>query len=196
MSTWRERRKQELHEDIYQTSLNLFRKDGYEATTVQQITQALGIAKGTFFNHFPSKEHIVVRWYNGITDTTIKAARARRSATARETVVELFGDMAERATKEPELLIAKFRYCTDPLLMEAEKRQVEAIREILLGSCEASIESGELSAGLDISTLCDVLIATLSGTSRSWVYAKPRFDFAGVIRQRVTFLFEAFVPHP
>ena len=33
----------------------LFRKVGYEATTVQQITDGLGIAKGTFFNHFSSR---------------------------------------------------------------------------------------------------------------------------------------------
>ena len=194
MSTWREKRKQELREEIYESALELFRKDGYEATTVQQITEGLGIAKGTFFNHFPSKEHIVVRWYNGITDITISAAKKRDKASACEAVCELFGDMARRATLEPELLVAKFRYCTNPELMEAEKRQVQAIRDLIVGYCEAGIHRGEMDSGLDIHTLCEVLIATLSGTSRSWVYANPSFDFSRVIRQRVTFVFQAVTP--
>ena len=36
-------------------ALALFRDQGYEATTIEQITERADVAKGTFFNYFPSK---------------------------------------------------------------------------------------------------------------------------------------------
>jgi AcrR family transcriptional regulator len=35
----------------------LFARQGFFTTTVEQITEAADVGKGTFFNYFPSKEH-------------------------------------------------------------------------------------------------------------------------------------------
>jgi AcrR family transcriptional regulator len=37
----------------------LFRDKGYTATTVEEITKRADVAKGTFFNYFPSKEALL-----------------------------------------------------------------------------------------------------------------------------------------
>lgn len=55
----RERKKIETRQRLMQVALRLFRNQGYDATTVEQITQAVGVAKGTFFNYFESKEAIL-----------------------------------------------------------------------------------------------------------------------------------------
>ena len=55
----RERKKQETAERIYLTALKLFRERGYEATTVEEIAQAAEVAKGTFFNYFPTKDAVL-----------------------------------------------------------------------------------------------------------------------------------------
>lgn len=39
--------------------MRLFREQGYEATTVEAITAAAGVAKGTFFTHFASKDAVL-----------------------------------------------------------------------------------------------------------------------------------------
>src|SRR5699024_2850914 len=52
-------KKQQTRKRIEQAALKLFRDKGYSQTTVKEITQAAGIAKGTFFNHFPTKESIM-----------------------------------------------------------------------------------------------------------------------------------------
>jgi len=39
--------------------MNLFRERGFHNTTVEDITNAADVGKGTFFNYFPSKEHIL-----------------------------------------------------------------------------------------------------------------------------------------
>ncbi|MCM2675462.1 FAD-dependent oxidoreductase [Shouchella plakortidis] len=40
-------------------ALTLFREKGFDRTTVQEITTAARVAKGTFFNYFPTKESIM-----------------------------------------------------------------------------------------------------------------------------------------
>lgn len=43
---------------IFETSMNLFAKKGYEATSIEEITSVVGVAKGTLYYHFSSKDEI------------------------------------------------------------------------------------------------------------------------------------------
>ena len=43
---------------IFETSMELFAKKGYEATSIEEITSVVGVAKGTLYYHFSSKEEI------------------------------------------------------------------------------------------------------------------------------------------
>jgi AcrR family transcriptional regulator len=56
----RERRKLEVYRRIHQAAVMLFRRQGYEATTVEQIAERADVAKGTVFNYFPSKESLLL----------------------------------------------------------------------------------------------------------------------------------------
>jgi AcrR family transcriptional regulator len=55
----REKRRAETRERIIQHALRLFSERGVMATTVEDITNAADVGKGTFFNYFPSKEDIL-----------------------------------------------------------------------------------------------------------------------------------------
>jgi AcrR family transcriptional regulator len=57
----RERKKQETRQRLIESAWDLFRERGYDHTTVSEITEAADVAKGTFFNYFPTKESIVDR---------------------------------------------------------------------------------------------------------------------------------------
>ena len=43
---------------IFETSMKLFAEKGYEATSIEEITATVGVAKGTLYYHFSSKEEI------------------------------------------------------------------------------------------------------------------------------------------
>lgn len=43
---------------IFETSLKLFSEKGYDATSIEEITATVGVAKGTLYYHFSSKEEI------------------------------------------------------------------------------------------------------------------------------------------
>ncbi len=56
----RERKKRKTKAAIQREALRLFRKKGYEETTVEEIAAAAEISPSTFFNYFPSKEDVVI----------------------------------------------------------------------------------------------------------------------------------------
>lgn len=193
---WRQRHKQELRQQLYETALDLFEVHGYEGTTVLQVTEKVGVAKGTFFNHFPTKEHVVEEWYNDITFRSLEAARKRSTQGAEEAICELFADMVGRATAVPELMIAKSRNNSNPLLMEAEQTQTDEITAFICQQCTDGKLQGELAADLDVPFFAGLLVVVLTGSSRAWVCAQPRFDFPVVIGERVRFLFRSAAVAP
>src|SRR5260370_27631216 len=60
MASRRVRRSAEPRERLFRAALVLFGKKGYAETTVEDITEAADVGKGTFFNYFPTKEHILM----------------------------------------------------------------------------------------------------------------------------------------
>jgi AcrR family transcriptional regulator len=55
----REQKKVAARRGIRDAAMALFEKQGFEATTVDQIADAAGVSRATIFNYFPSKEAVV-----------------------------------------------------------------------------------------------------------------------------------------
>jgi AcrR family transcriptional regulator len=56
----RERKKARTRGEIQARALHLFRQQGYEATTVQQIIEEAEVSESTFFRYFPTKADVVL----------------------------------------------------------------------------------------------------------------------------------------
>lgn len=55
----RERRKREVRSRIYNAARDLFAKQGFDGTTVDEIAELADVAPATFFNHFHSKQALL-----------------------------------------------------------------------------------------------------------------------------------------
>jgi AcrR family transcriptional regulator len=73
----RERKKARTRASLREHALRLFREQGYQATTVEQIAAAADVSPSTFFRYFPTKEDVVLQ---DDMDTRLLEAFARQPA--------------------------------------------------------------------------------------------------------------------
>jgi AcrR family transcriptional regulator len=71
----RERKKAKSRAVIQQQAMRLFTEKGYEATTVEQISEAAEVSPSTFFRYFPTKEDVVL--YDSLDPVLIEAMRTQ-----------------------------------------------------------------------------------------------------------------------
>ena len=101
----RDRKKEETRQRIFKAAIGLFREKGFEATTVDEITERADVAKGTFFNHFPRKESVL----NYLSEQRYEEAEANAEGIlaaerpARQKLVELFTDAARAYAQDRDL---------------------------------------------------------------------------------------------
>jgi len=77
--TRRERRRAETKERLYEASLRLLSEYDFDSVTVEMITEAADVGKGTFFNYFSNKEAVVGYYFETqlrILKETLQAPRS------------------------------------------------------------------------------------------------------------------------
>lgn len=82
--------KTDIPNRLTEAGYALFKQHGYNATGIQQITDQAGVPKGSFYNHFESKEAFAAqiirnyaRWVENAWDTGLQSAPASPLATIR-----------------------------------------------------------------------------------------------------------------
>jgi AcrR family transcriptional regulator len=71
----RDRQKAETFVDIMRSAEELFMRQGYEKTSMQQIAARSGLTKGALYHHFDSKESLLDRMCADHYETLVNAAR-------------------------------------------------------------------------------------------------------------------------
>ncbi len=61
-----ERKKKETRQKIIKVAMDLFQRQGFNNTTMEQIAMEADIARKTLYNHFPVKEAIVDEYVRGL----------------------------------------------------------------------------------------------------------------------------------
>ncbi|MCV9944524.1 MULTISPECIES: TetR family transcriptional regulator [Rhizobium] len=84
----RERKRRQTRERIEQAAMALFLQRGFDATTIEDITEAADVSKRSFFDYFPSKEEVVFAWQDAFADRLMAAIAARPADESSVTAVE------------------------------------------------------------------------------------------------------------
>jgi AcrR family transcriptional regulator len=167
----RQRRSVEIRERLFRAALQLFAQKGFAETTVEDITEAADVGKGTFFNYFPSKDHILLAFGEmqlGKLEAAIETARSTN-----QPMPDFLRGLGARMTQEPVRNPAIMRailqayLSTTPVreaMMDLQKR-VHALHSqmIRLGQ-----ERGEIRNDLPAEEIAFVFRQTIFGTLLIW----------------------------
>ncbi|ODA41315.1 TetR/AcrR family transcriptional regulator [Desulfosporosinus sp. BG] len=99
----RERKKRETREKIFSNAMQLFRLQGFTATSVEQITQYADVGKGTFYNYFPTKEAVILEFSRRTCQDLVNNGRQKHSLSTRERLETLLQDWAEFMINDREI---------------------------------------------------------------------------------------------
>lgn len=167
----RERRTLETRERLFRSALDLFAEKGFNETTVEDITEAADVGKGTFFNYFPSKDHILLA-FGEMQLAKLQSAveEARRTG---ERMPEFLRSLGLRMTQEPirhpgiiRTLLQAY-LSTTPVreaMLDLQKRVQALHTEIVrLGQ-----ERGEIRNDLPATEIAHVFRQTIFGTLLLW----------------------------
>lgn len=170
--TRRERRRLEVRERILEAALFLFETQGYEATTVAEIARRADIAYGTFFNHFPSKLHLLRELSDLALDNlfaNVEEVRRQRGSFA-ERLVSLFEASASRAEDKGHRMRELIGAMMALAFPETAGHDDRRIRLAFRGILEDGREAGEVRGGVDLDTLTEVVVGTWYSMFLSWVH--------------------------
>lgn len=111
-----------MRRELAAAAMELFATKGYEATTVDEIAAAAGVARRTFFRHFRSKEEAIFPDHD---DTLVRAEAVLNAAPPHEhpldTVCRGIKEVMRMYAARPEISVARYKLTREvPTLREAE----------------------------------------------------------------------------
>lgn len=168
----RERRRLVVHDRIVDVALALFEEQGYEATTVAEIVRRADIAYGTFFNHFPSKLHLLREVADhSLHDLFENVEEVRKQpGDFAAHLVQLFERTAERTLEKGPRMRELLGAMMALAFPERAGRDDRRIRLAFRGLLEDGAARGELRGDVDPDTLLEVVVGAWYSMFFSWVH--------------------------
>jgi Transcriptional regulator len=167
----RERRSAELRERLFRSALALFASKGYAETTVEDITRAADVGKGTFFNYFPSKEHILMAFGEmqlGKLESVIDEAQKSRQPML-EVLRTLVLRMTEEPIRNPSIVRALLLANLSSVPVRGAMLQIHDRNRALIGRLiRHGQERGEIRTDLPAEEIAQVWRQTVFGTLMFW----------------------------
>jgi AcrR family transcriptional regulator len=167
----RERRAAETRVRLFRCALKLFANRGLANVTVEDITEAADVGKGTFFNYFASKDHVLGVMaeiqLSKIREAVALAQRGNR--TTRFVLHELVLRLAEEPGRSPRLaraLISSF--LSSQNVREILKRNMHEGRKSIGEIVAAGQRLGAIDPRLKKDKIAMQFLQTVLGTVLLW----------------------------
>jgi AcrR family transcriptional regulator len=184
-SNRRERRRLETRDRLYRAALELFGERGFLETTVADITDAADVGKGTFFNYFRTKEHVLAA-YGGERIAAVERALAKARST-NGSVLDVLGglaaDSAGQSHENPAVIRAIYAAHAScaPVRAELQKR-MQTSRKLLAEIISLAQKRGEVRRDVPAIELARVIQTVVIGMTMAWAL-NPETQFQSMAKR-------------
>lgn len=174
----RRRAPQETRTRLVRAALDLFTTQGYHESTTPQIAKRAGVAEGTIYRHFESKEHMLNEIYRGavrlFTEIVTNAPGAVSCRERLSTIATQWREVAERDAGLVKLVFV----LAQPALLEGRSRSAygelrQGIEKVLAsGKAAGEVRPGPVELWADV-WLQLVRLMLQRVASREWNASQP-----------------------
>src|ERR1035441_2603885 len=167
----RQRRASETRLRLFRCALQLFAERGFASVTVEEITEAADVGKGTFFNYFESKDHVLgVMAEIQLGKVRESVARAERgSQTIQSVLHQLFLRAAEEQGRSPDLARALIScFLVSEGVRELIERNMQEGRKLIAKVVAAGQKRGEIDPRLKKEKVAIQVQQAFMGTVLFW----------------------------
>lgn len=184
----RERQRQEREALILQAAEAVLMEKGYHATSMDEIAARVGVAKGTLYLHFPSKEELIAALFErelaAFRNAVEQAATSAQSAHAR--LVQIlrlaYGGLGAQRRQLFLALSSSVSVRTEVFekrdTLREHKRQVAAHIETVLESGKAA---GEFDATIPTTVMLSTFVALLSPYSYGLLFEREHISLEDLV---------------
>ncbi len=193
----REHNKRSKRQRLLSESLRLFREKGFEQTTVAEITEAAGVAKGTFFNYFATKEDVLLALGEQTLGKLqqVGASEIFGADTTRSKVRVLFQALAAGLDQDRDLVREMvYRGLRLPDLVNRERARLD-FRSTLILLLGQGQRRGEIAKTADLAFVADILYMLYFQQVVSWCTNEFSTSLSARLDQIVDLVFDGIVAH-
>lgn len=179
----RERKKRQTRHALEDAAWRLFLRKGFDATTVDDITEAVDVSQRTFFRHFPSKEAVL---FADLEDQLERVAEAfeRRPAdeplvtAVRGAILSLADDFTAR--REQHLLRARVGANT-PAVATYQRTVVQSAFEEAIASAVAQRLGVDPETDLRPNLVAGAASAAMGAAYTAWMARGGEGEFTDLV---------------
>ena len=184
-----------LYELLFQAAVSQFRERGYRSASISKITQEVGVAKGTFFNYFPTKDHVLVEAFHRMVEEALRGV-GDRGLTGTDAILGFCQALADDLSKDrviAEALVMQLSALPTPPrgpqgLIRDEERVRSWVEARLTETLPVSVPLVETDLGL----LAFLVSWAFRGTVDEWIRSEDAEEaLRATVRERVGFLLES-----
>ncbi|HYG59176.1 MAG TPA: TetR/AcrR family transcriptional regulator [Symbiobacteriaceae bacterium] len=187
--------QEELRAALIQTGLRLFAEKGFAATTVDEITTAAGVAKGTFYNYFKTKEDLALAGtlavqaeWSGMVNRLMTEAR-----NTRERLNMVFAGASDWVQSNREVT---WVWCIERLRRGREATGgPSGFGRLLTGVYRAGQAQGEVRRDRQPELLALEMEGMFLAYVASWHHSEGAFDLGAAMRKAVETNLEGTLAH-
>ena len=185
--TERQKKALETRSKLLHKSLELFGKYGFEHVTIEQITKACDVSKGTFYTHFPSKYDVILekfKEFDTFYDTVEKEINPTLSA--REKILTIYNEQMLYIINVVGKDVLTTVYTAamtnqveeDHYLISPERK----IFQILNNYIAEGVTSGEFRQDLTIADMQSIIQRCMRANVYDWLIHNETFDLVKEMR--------------
>lgn len=171
-------------EKIYKSAVKLFSQNDYNQVTVDAIVKAAGVAKGSFYVHFASKDALITTIINdhvSVADTDYQAFldTFNEDASAETILISLIGSISDELIDKIGCGKMKAVYkaqITKDVDTGAVMGYNRALYKMLSEVLDRGMQKGEFKSGLSHDIIARHFMLAIRGLTYEWCIRYPDFD--------------------